>query len=420
MAVVEQGRGIAVVRDEGAAVGGGGGDQGQEGVEIAGGRALADHHDQAAAQLLARLLQPSRFVVGADAGGGVGVERGPAEAGRVAVDRQAAGAGRGELRQHVGVGGEDAGEVHHLAEAGDTGAVERGGDGGRVEDRAARLARRGRDARRHGEEGAQRQIARRRDQRVHAGQAEDVGDLVRVGNDRAGAVRHGDAGELADPELRAFEVDVRVDEGRGEEAPLQVDRLPRVREPAGIGVEPGDPPARHRDRRRLDLAAEDVDDLPAAQHQVGRPPPLRDLDQLAHRRRVHRCPPTYSRCVSLDDVRVRSLASRVSTLAPLQFDFVLPKLPSDILSLQQIGSPLGYPSRALPSSGRVEGEARSGCTQRPARVPAGVSTHARLWREVGGRAPTGVALLQQIGSPRTAPPAHRFPFQCPTVGREDQ
>ncbi len=289
VAVVEQGRGVAVVRDEGAAVGGGGGDERQERVEVAGGRALADHHGQAAAQLRARLLQPGRFVVGADAGGGVGVERGPDEAGRVAVDRQAAGAGRGELRQHVGVGGEDAGEVHHLAEAGDTGAVERGGDGGRVEDRAARLARRGRDARRHGEEGAQRQIARRRDQRVHAGQAEDVGDLVRVGNDRAGAVRHGDAGELADPELRAFEVDVRVDEGRGEEAPLQVDRLPRVREPAGIGVEPGDPPARHRDRRRLDLAAEDVDDLPAAQHQVGRPPPLRDLDQLAHRRRVHRC-----------------------------------------------------------------------------------------------------------------------------------
>jgi len=100
--------------------------------------------------------------------------------------------------------------------------------------------------------------------------------------------------ELADPELRALQVDVRVDERGREEAPFQVERLPRPGVACRIVTHPGDPPADDRDRHRLDLVAEGVDDPPAAQDEVGGRAALGHVDQGAERGAVHRTSPVTS------------------------------------------------------------------------------------------------------------------------------
>ena len=105
----------AVVDDEEAARGRAVGDQRQQLGQVLLGRALADHEVHAASQLLASFLERRRLVVGVRAGGEVGVERLAAEAGGVAVD--GAVARGGELVEDARLRLDDAGEVHHLAQA---------------------------------------------------------------------------------------------------------------------------------------------------------------------------------------------------------------------------------------------------------------------------------------------------------------
>jgi hypothetical protein len=47
---------------------------------------------------------------------------------------------------------------------------------------------------------------------LHAGNAQDIGDFVRIGNRRNGPVHHGSPAKLARDEKRAFDMDVSVDE----------------------------------------------------------------------------------------------------------------------------------------------------------------------------------------------------------------
>jgi len=100
---------------------------------------------------------------------------------------------------------------------------------------------------------------------VDAVGAEDVGDLVRVGDDRRGAVREDRPRELVDHELGRLDVHVGVDEPRHEVGALDVDALPALVAPEThdvaiddrhVGVEP--------------LLGEDRQHPPAGQHGVGR------------------------------------------------------------------------------------------------------------------------------------------------------
>ena len=89
--------------------------QGEEGLEVPRRRALADHDPHPQAALLERLLVRRAFVVAADPGREVRVQRGAREAGGVTVD--VAVAGRGDLGDRVLVPGDDRGVVHHLGQA---------------------------------------------------------------------------------------------------------------------------------------------------------------------------------------------------------------------------------------------------------------------------------------------------------------
>ena len=60
---------------------------------------------------------------------------------------------------------------------------------------------------------------------MHAVDAEDVRDLVRVGDDRRRSEREHEARELVDHELHGLEVHVRVDESGDDVAARGVERL---------------------------------------------------------------------------------------------------------------------------------------------------------------------------------------------------
>ena len=90
-------------------------DERQQRLEVARHRRLADQQPHAGAEPLPTLLDRERLVVGADAGGGVRVQRLAEHAGRMPVD--VLGAVERELRELGRIAGDDAGEVHHLGEA---------------------------------------------------------------------------------------------------------------------------------------------------------------------------------------------------------------------------------------------------------------------------------------------------------------
>src|SRR6478752_1791543 len=87
---------------------------------------------------------------------------------------------------------------------------------------------------------------------------------MRVGNDRAGAVRHSDPREFAHPQLRAFKVDMRVNEGGRQVATFEVEHLACASVAPGVRAQPRNPPTADGDRNLLNRAREDVDDAAAA------------------------------------------------------------------------------------------------------------------------------------------------------------
>ena len=82
-------------------------------------RALADEDGHALGQLFTRFGGRCGFVVGADGGGEIAVERLPAQKRRVAVDMAVLEGN--ELGDDARIGIEDAGEVHHFGQADDLG-----------------------------------------------------------------------------------------------------------------------------------------------------------------------------------------------------------------------------------------------------------------------------------------------------------
>ena len=84
----------------------------RQGGQVPARRALPGKDPHALAALLGSLVQRRALVVGLDPRGQVGVQPRAGEAGRVPV--HATIAGRGDLRQQLGVARDDTGIVHHL------------------------------------------------------------------------------------------------------------------------------------------------------------------------------------------------------------------------------------------------------------------------------------------------------------------
>ena len=228
VALAEQQVGLAVVGAERAVLGPVPRHQRQQVAQVARVRRLADQHPHAAAALLERLCERRRLVVGADAGGDVGVERAAGHARGVAVGvawRRRPPAARARPASPAMTPGKfiisatpSARGWRRIASmsAGSSGPL------GRLE-----VARR--HARRRHHEHVERQVLGRLEHPLHARAAEHVRDLVRVGDDRGGAVRHDRAGELGGRQLGRLDVHVRVDEPRHEVLPAGVHRARRRR-----------------------------------------------------------------------------------------------------------------------------------------------------------------------------------------------
>jgi hypothetical protein len=180
----------------------------RQGLEVARGGRLADQQPHPRAQPLASLLRREGLVVGADPGGGVGLQRVPEDAGRVpvdvvrALDRQ--------LRQLAVGARDDAGEVHHLGEP----------DHALAPQQALEVA---------GREWPSRRL------------------------------------ELRRGDLRRLEMDVRVDEARDDVGAVGVEQLLPV-----VRAEPGDDAVADRHVDVEPLPREDAEDAAAAHDQVGR------------------------------------------------------------------------------------------------------------------------------------------------------
>ena len=213
------------------------------------------------AQALAALLDREALVVGADAGGGVGLQVLAEDAGRVAVDVRRR---ERELLQLVRVAGDDAGEVHHLGEADHAAAAQQPLEVARVQRAARRLEDRGRHAGRGHEEDVERHVVAEVGEPVDAVRAEDVRDLVRVGDDGGRAEREDEARELVHEQLRGLQVHVGVDEARDDVLAAGVDDLA-----AGVLAEAGHEAVADGHVGLEPLAREDGEDLAALDDDVG-------------------------------------------------------------------------------------------------------------------------------------------------------
>ncbi len=211
-------------------------DERQERLQVPRHRRLADEQPHPCADALAAFLDRQRLVIRVDARGRVRLQVAPHEPGRVAVhvlrtlDR--------ELRELSLRAGDDAREVHHLAETEDPSPPHQRLEIARRERAARRLEGRGGHARRRHEVDVELETRRRVEEPVHAVDAEDVRDLVRVGDDSRGAQREHKARELVDHELHRLEVHVRVDESGDDVAARRVEDVPSL-----VLPEPRDTPS---------------------------------------------------------------------------------------------------------------------------------------------------------------------------------
>ena len=269
MPVVGDVVGIAIVRAERDAARPVLGDQRQQRMEVPRHRRLADQEPHPRPQPLPAFLHGERLVVGADAGRGVRLERRAEHAGRVAVD--VLGAFELELRELGGVGRDHAREIHHLGEPEHAPPAHQRLEVAEREWPPGRLEDRGRYARRRHEEHLELELGRGVVEPVHAVRAEDVRDLVRVGDDGGRSEREHEAGKLVDEELHRLEVHVRIDEARDDEATGRVDRLG-----AFVGPDPGDRPVDDRDVGVEPLPGEHREDTAPTDDQVGRLVSARD------------------------------------------------------------------------------------------------------------------------------------------------
>ena len=200
-------------------------------------------------------------MVGADPRRRVGVERAADEAGRVAVGVR--GAADLELREHLRVARDDAGEVHHLRHAQRPPAAQDRLHVARRQRAPRRLEAARRHARgRHHVDG-QRQALGGVEHPVHAVGAEHVGDLVRVAHDRRRAVGEHRARELGGRELGGLDVHVRVDEPGHQVGAVGGQPLAAVE-----GADAGDPAVGDPHVAGQPLAREDREDPRALDDEV--------------------------------------------------------------------------------------------------------------------------------------------------------
>ena len=128
-----------------------------------------------------------------------------------------------DLREDLDVFVDYTGVIHHLGEAEDPRVLVPRLEIPGPEDGPGFIDGGGRDARREHEEYLHRQARACLEHVTDAVVPGDVRDLVGVCDDRPGAVSHANLGEFLGGQHRGFDVDVAVDEGRGENLVRTID-----------------------------------------------------------------------------------------------------------------------------------------------------------------------------------------------------
>ncbi len=227
-------------------------------------RRLADKQPDPGTQTLAPFLDGQRLVVGADARGRVRLQVGPEHARRMPVDVTGAVRARASRAQQ---GEPSMTPGKFIISASPRTRRRRMSDSRSpaVSGTPRRLERRGGYARRRHEVDVELETCARVEQPVHPVDAEDVRDLVRIGDDGGRPEREDEPRELVDHELDRLEVHVRVDEAGHDVAPGRIERLA-----PSIAPEPGDDAVDDSDVGIEPLAREDRQDASPSHDEVGR------------------------------------------------------------------------------------------------------------------------------------------------------
>lgn len=224
--------------------------RGGEGFVVPGRRPLADQNLHSAGDGISGLVRLRALVVSGDAGGGVCGAAGAPQPRRVAVHRLACTLCGCNLRHHLRVAVQDARVVHHLGEDNYFIALQQGCNSSAVKACAGGLD--AAPAARHAARGPESEMEVCRgsiiEHQLHAFDAQDIGNLVRVADRADGAVAFRDSSELCGQHHRALDVDVRIDESRQVVWGIPVDRAGRDRRDAAVpgrDLRVSDPP-RHK------------------------------------------------------------------------------------------------------------------------------------------------------------------------------
>ena len=251
-------------------------EQREERVEVARGRALADHDVLPALKLGDGVLDGAALVVGIDAGCDVGVQVVAREAGRVAVDLLVVRLRGDDLFKHLFVTVRNANIVHHLGKPLHAVVLVERVDRAVVEHRTGFVERRRRHAGGEHEAHVHWKILGRLQHILDAVRSHDIRDLVRVGDDGGRSVRNDGVGELLRGNERAFQVDVCIDKAGQHELAAHIDLhfalvvLAHARDEA-LG---------HGDIAMAQLIAEDVHIRRVLEHEVSLLPPRGHLDNV--------------------------------------------------------------------------------------------------------------------------------------------
>ena len=243
--------------------------QRQERPQIVRGRPVPYHNALAEAQLRHRLRKLRALMVAHYTGRHISVERPPRETGRMTVHRLEtlprllhAGEYRLITRRRADV-------IHHLRQPQHPPVIHQKVDVLTLKGRAGLVKRRGRHAARQHDEHLQRKPLRRLKHILHAVRPHHIGDLVRVGHDRAGPLGQHDTGELRRRYDARFKVDMTVDKGRDKRLAAAI-QLPL----AVIFADTDDVTVAHRHIRPFKAAGEYVEIIRIFEDQL-RPPPSR-------------------------------------------------------------------------------------------------------------------------------------------------
>ena len=226
-------------------------------------RGLADQEPHPGAEALAPLFDGQRLVVRPDARGGVCLQLLAENAGCMTVDVSSA--VEAELLELCRRACDDAGVVHHLRQPQNASPAHERLEITGHERSPRRFEWRSGHTRRRHEEDVELQSGRGVEQPVHSVHAEDVRDLVRVGDDGGRAERKNQLCEFVDHQLHRLEVHVRVDEAGDDVASRRIQRLVAL-----VATDARDDAVDHCDVGVQPLASEHRQDATTLYDEVGR------------------------------------------------------------------------------------------------------------------------------------------------------